>query len=77
MENLTKEELLRIVEGFAQSIRTQLRAKPLGVEVSEDWILDLARNMAGGLPSYFEASVKCAYCCFELELSCSNDYCSK
>jgi hypothetical protein len=72
MEKLTKEELLRIVEGFAQSIRTQLRAKPLGVEVSEDWILDLARNMAGGLPSYFEEPGTCPYCNVEYRMGCCN-----
>lgn len=47
---LTQEKLLEIVDGFATSIRVQLRARPLGVVVTDEWILDLARNMAGGPP---------------------------
>ena len=45
--NLKKEKLEEYRDMLAESIRTQLRAKPLGVEVPESWIMDLANNQCG------------------------------
>lgn len=59
---LTQQKLGEIVDGFVTSIKVQLRAKPLGVEVTEAWILDLARNMAGGLPGYEDDPETCGMC---------------
>lgn len=69
---LTQEKLLEIVDGFATSIRVQLRARPLGVDVTDEWVLDLAHNMAGGLSSYEEEPGTCGFCQVTYEMSCPN-----
>lgn len=72
MLDLTQKKLQDIVDGFVESIKVQLKAKPLGVEVPEAWILDLARNMAGGLPGYEEEPGTCGFCNVPFEMSCPN-----
>lgn len=58
--DLTEEKLAELLAGFAESIRVQLRARPLGVDVPERWIQDLANNMVGGLPAYADQSCACS-----------------
>ena len=69
---LTQQKLGEIVDGFVTSIKVQLRAKPLGVEVPEAWILDLARNMAATLPGYEDDPGECDLCHGAIGMSCMN-----
>jgi hypothetical protein len=72
MLDLTQKKLQEIVDGFVESIKVQLRAKPLGVEVSEAWILDLARNMASGLVGHEDDPAACGFCKTPYEMCCPN-----
>ena len=72
MLDLTEKKLQELVDGFVASIKVQLKAKPLGVEVPEAWILDLARNLVGGLPGYEEDPGACSLCKGAIGMGCMN-----
>ena len=52
-----KQFLNHAMTNLTSSIKTQLRAKPLGVEVADAWIDDLVRNAASGIIlAYYDAT---------------------
>jgi hypothetical protein len=54
MADLSPDKLLLYRDQLAESIRVQLRAKPLGVEVPEEWIMDLANNQCGVIMGVYQ-----------------------